>query len=93
MSVGPTRTSLQLYRDLLRLINHVAPGATPKSAALRSTVRSSFLSNAAATGSGLEAAKAGAVRALANYMLVEGVGQDDGLKRRSEEFFEREKPE
>ena len=92
MSGAPTRTSLQLYRDLLRLITHISPGHTPKSLALRSTVRLQFTLHKDVTGLELEDKKASAVRALANYMLVEGVGQDEGLKKRSEEFFEREKP-
>ena len=94
MSIAPTRTSIQLYRDLLRLISHVSPGHTPKSHALRTRVRATFAENANVSGVELENAKAAAVRALANYMLIESAGSENSgqLKEKSAEFFEREKP-
>lgn len=75
---GPTqRTSIQLYRDLLRLLAHIAPGASPKSIALRTTVRAEFeKSRNEEDPATIEALKANAVRALSNYMLYQGGVQD-----------------
>ena len=83
---GPTqRTSIELYRDLLRLVSHVAPGTTsPKSRALRTMIRSEFdrskhLSPDSPSDTiQIETLKANAVRALSNYMLYEGGMQDRG---------------
>ncbi|KAL3794062.1 hypothetical protein HJC23_008950 [Cyclotella cryptica] len=83
---GPTqRTSIELYRDLLRLVSHIAPGTTsPKSRALRTMIRTEFdksrtLSpDSHADAIKIEGLKANAVRALSNYMLYEGGIQDRG---------------
>jgi hypothetical protein len=82
---GPTqRTSIELYRDLLRLIHHIAPGSSSKSLALRTLVRSEFDKSKSLSPSSpsdavqIEALKANAVRALSNYMLYEGGIQDRG---------------
>ena len=77
------RTSIELYRDLLRLVKHIAPGTTsPKSIALRAMIRGEFdksrhLSpDSAADQAQIESLKANAVRALSNYMLYESGVQD-----------------
>jgi len=76
------RTAIELYRDLLRLVAHVAPGLSPKSIALRSMIRTEFdksrdLSpNNPSDQEKIEALKANAVRALSNYMLIQGGIQD-----------------
>ena len=80
---GPTqRTSIELYRDLLRLINHIAPGSSPKSLALRTMIRSEFDKSKHLSpekdAAQIEMLKANAVRALSNYMLYEGGIQDRG---------------
>ena len=85
-NMSPTqRTSIELYRDLLRLIAHIAPGSSPKSTALRTMVRSEFeRSRILLTSDGspadrrlkIEAMKANAIRVLSNYMLYEGGIQD-----------------
>ena len=85
-NMSPTqRTSIELYRDLLRLIAHIAPGSSPKSTALRTMVRSEFeRSRILLTSDGspadrrlkIEATKANAIRVLSNYMLYEGGIQD-----------------
>ncbi|KAL7545942.1 hypothetical protein ACHAWF_009292 [Thalassiosira exigua] len=72
------RTSLELYRDLLRLVRHVAPGSSPKSVALRTMIRSEFDKSRSLSPSNpsdaeaIEKRKGDAVRALSNYMLYEG---------------------
>jgi hypothetical protein len=71
---GPARTSIELYRDLLRLISHLAPGTSPKSIALRTMIRSEFNKSrllspdSPADAVKIEALKANAVRALSNYI-------------------------
>ncbi len=83
MSGTSQRTAIELYRDLLRLVSHIAPGTTsPKSRALRTLVRSEFDKSRylspddPADFMKIESLKANAVRALSNYMLYEGGIQD-----------------
>ena len=77
MSAPTQRTSIQLYRDLLRLLTHIAPGTSPKSIALRTTVRAEFeKSRNEEDPAKIESLKANAVRALSNYMLYQGGVQD-----------------
>ena len=77
------RTSIELYRDLLRLVAHIAPGTTsPKSIALRTMIRSEFNKSKHLSPSNpsdevqIETMKANAVRALSNYMLYKSGMQD-----------------
>lgn len=100
MSGPAQRTSIELYRDLLRLVSHIAPGNTsPKSRSLRTLVRSEFdksrhLSpDLPADQVSIESLKANAVRALSNYMLFEGGMQDKSkggtLGKAMESYHER----
>ena len=74
------RTAIELYRDLLRLVAHVAPGVSPKNIALRSMIRTEFDKSRNLTPDKdqekIESLKANAVRALSNYMLIQGGIQD-----------------
>lgn len=77
--MSPTqRTGIELYRDLFRLVNHIAPGSSPKSIMLRAMIRTEFdksrsLSpDKAEDAPKIESMKSNAVRALSNYMLYEG---------------------
>lgn len=76
------RTAIELYRDLLRLVNHVAPGVSPKSFALRAMIRSEFDKSRGLSPENppdqekIEGLKGNAVRALSNYMLYEGAVHD-----------------
>ncbi|GMI42035.1 hypothetical protein TrCOL_g3289 [Triparma columacea] len=95
MASAVSRTSIELYRDCLRLISHIAPGSTPKSVALRTTLRSQFRANANLTDEvEVENAKAAAVRGLANYMVMEAGGRDKGtgLGKAMRKFNESERP-
>jgi hypothetical protein len=85
------RTSVQLYRDCLRLIRHVAPGkSSSKAMALRTTVRTEFDRHRDLHDEErLEAAKANAVRALSNYMLAVAAPKDPKLKARMQDFHGR----
>ena len=76
------RTTLELYRDCLRLVRHIAPGESPKAMALRSTVRQQFKQHMNETNEAqIEALKANAVRGLYNYMLFQSAKKDDHLKK------------
>jgi len=77
---GLQRTSIQLYRDCLRLINHIAPGTSPKAMALRTLVQSEFQkSKDINDDQQIEALKSNAIRALSNYMLYESASKDSNL--------------
>eukprot|EP00934_Nitzschia_sp_Nitz4_P006745 Nitzschia sp. Nitz4//scaffold5_size260463//231421//231858//NITZ4_001024-RA/size260463-augustus-gene-0.42-mRNA-1//-1//CDS//3329555466//6735//frame0 len=86
MSSPIHRTALELYRDCLRLVKHVAPGYSPKARALRQTVRSQFEANRGETDAGkIQAYKANAVRALSNYMLYQSAQKDTQLQHAMKE--------
>lgn len=81
--MSPTqRSSIELYRDLLRLINHISPGNSPKAIALRTMTRSEFVKSRILSPNDpsdqikIDTLKANAIRALSNYMLYEGGIQD-----------------
>jgi len=81
---------LKLYRDCLRLIQHVAPGASPKSMALKLTVRSEFKRNMQLRDEdAIEAAKANAVRALSNYLLATAAPKDAKLQTAAKDYHSR----
>jgi len=79
------------------MIAHISPGHSPKSIALRATIRSEFLKNRNATGEAAEALKGGAVRGLANYLTMMSVkgdaasagGGGGGVRKRVEEYERR----
>jgi Complex 1 protein (LYR family) len=76
------RTSLELYRDCLRLVRHVAPGESPKAMALRATVRQQFQQHQKETDPAqIETLKANAIRALSNYTLFQSAQKDGHLKK------------
>mmetsp|Transcript_49267 Transcript_49267/g.73328 ORF Transcript_49267/g.73328 Transcript_49267/m.73328 type:complete len:126 (+) Transcript_49267:233-610(+) len=81
------RTSLQLFRDCLRLVRHIAPGSSQKAVALRSTVRSEFEKGRYEKDEAkILSLKAGAVRALSNYMLYESGTKDARLGKAMDTF-------
>ncbi|GMH57638.1 hypothetical protein TrRE_jg5400, partial [Triparma retinervis] len=89
MSSVVSRSSIELYRDCLRLISHIAPGSTPKSQALRLSLRSQFSANKGLTDPiEVENAKAAAVRGLANYMVMEAGGRENTLGKAMNKFNE-----
>jgi Complex 1 protein (LYR family) len=101
MSVpSPTigRTALQLYRDCLRLVRHVAPGDCPKGVALRRTVRNEFRRHAQLDdkndkeASQIAHLKANAIRALSNYLLAMNASKDPKLKSAMKDFHDRSVP-
>ena len=81
---------MQLYRDCLRLVKHVAPGQSAKSLALRQTVRTEFAKNRLETDPArIEGLKANAVRALSNYMLAMNAAKDPKVAAAMENFHGR----
>lgn len=88
------RTALQLYRDCMRLVRHVAPGDCPKGLALRRTVRNEFRRHATQTDEIiLTDLKANAIRALSNYLLAMNASNDPKLKSAMQEYHNRSVPE
>lgn len=71
----------------MRLVHHVAPGHSPKAIALRNSVRAQFQQNKSLTNPvEIDNAKAGAVRALANYMLFESGAKDAQVSKAMSNF-------
>lgn len=82
MSGVVNRTALELYRDCLRLVRHIAPGESPKALALRQTVRMQFKSHAKEEDPNkIETFKSDAVRALSNYMVYQSAQKDIHLQK------------
>lgn len=66
----------------MRLVRHLAPGYSPKAAALRQTVRSQFQANKnEKDATKIESMKADAMRALSNYMLFNSAKSDTRLQK------------
>ena len=83
---------LQLYRDCLRLVRHIAPGNSQKGLSLRTMVKGEFGKNAAIKDEAqIEVLKAGAIRALSNYMLYESGSKDKQLKTAMKKFNDGER--
>jgi hypothetical protein len=82
---------LQLYRDCLRLIHHVAPGRTSaKAVALRQTVKNEFSKHRQETNpEQIEAAKANAIRALSNYLLAMNAPKDPKMTAAMKDYHGR----
>ena len=71
----------QLFRDCMRLVGHIAPGNSPKGLALRAMVRTEFKKSMHEKDEAkIEVLKAGAIRALSNYMLYESGAKDEKLQ-------------
>ena len=72
---------IQLFRDCMRLVKHIAPGSSPKGVALKTMVRAEFKKSMHEKDEAkIEALKAGAIRALSNYMLYESGAKDEKLQ-------------
>lgn len=65
----------------MRLIRHIAPGNSPKGTALRTMVRTEFKKSMDETNEAkIGVLKAGAIRALSNYMLYESGAKVEKLR-------------
>ncbi len=73
----------------MRLVRHIAPGSSPKGLALRAMVRGEFMkSKDEKDEAKIETLKAGAIRALSNYMLYESGAKDKKLGQAMNNFNE-----
>lgn len=71
------RTSVQLYRDLLRMVRHSSGAHSSKSNELRSLIKREFLKNAKVEDEQkLSQLKHNGVRALSNYLLMQAAQKD-----------------
>jgi len=87
---GVGKTTVHLYRDCLRLVKHVA-GNSKKAWSLKGIVGKEFRKNAGVTDPVLvEALKGNAVRALANFLMMESAAKDDKFKSRVATFASNE---
>jgi hypothetical protein len=87
---GMTRNTPQLYRDCLRLVKHIA-GKSKKAQNLTKIVRGEFKKNAKVNDDALiENLKSNAIRALANYLMIESTNKDAKFKNKTISFNERE---
>lgn len=85
-----SKSSPQLYRDCLRLVNHIA-GRSSKGRKLRTIVRGEFKRNSVQTDPVvIEGLKSNAIKALANYLMLESAQKDPRFKMTSNNFTKRE---
>ena len=85
-----TRKTTQLYRDCLRLIQHVA-GRSAKGVSLRVIVRNEFKKNAHIKDNAIiDNLKSNAIRGLANYLMLESASKDTKLNAKSNAYMKEE---
>jgi uncharacterized protein (UPF0147 family) len=88
---GVSRKTHQLYRDCLRLIDHIA-GKSVKGQNIRRIVRQEFRKNSHLTDlAHIESCKAMAIRGLSNYLMLESASKDTKFQQRVNKFAEDEK--
>ena len=92
-----SRKTTHLYRDCLRLIDHVA-GKSAKGIKVRNIVRQEFKKNAEVKDpQAVEVLKSHAIRGLANFLMLESANKDLKFKNKVNEFTksetERKNPE
>lgn len=89
-NAGMLRTTIKLYRDCFRLVNHIA-GKSQKGQNLKKVVGGEFRKNRGVTDPELvEALKGNAVRALANYLMMESATKDDRFREKIGKFASNE---
>ena len=88
---GPLKTVPQLFRDCLRLVNHVAGRDSAKGINLRKIVGSEFRKNKNEEDEAtIDALKGNAVRALSNYLMLSSLSKDKSFKEGAAAFNRRE---
>ncbi|CAN0051491.1 unnamed protein product [Heterosigma akashiwo] len=86
---GIQRTTIQLYRDCMRLVQHIA-GKSKKGDNIRRIVGGEFRKNKDEKDEAkIEALKANAVRALSNYLVLESGMKDAQLKTRMDSAIQK----
>lgn len=87
---GISRTAPQLYRDCLRLVQHIA-GKSKKGDNIRVIVGKEFRKNAALTDPvQIEQLKSHAIRGLANYLMIEATNKDARFQKSVNNFSRKE---
>lgn len=85
-----SRTIPQLYRDCLRLVEHIA-GKSAKAQKLRGIIGNEFRKNAHITDPlMIEGLKSGAIRGLSNYLMMESSSKDQRFKNHMNAFHDNE---
>lgn len=85
-----SRTTPQLYRDCLRLVQHIA-GKSKKGENIRQIVRREFQKNAELTDPvKIDQLKSNAVRGLANYLMIESTSKDAKFQKFANNFASKE---
>uniref|UniRef100_A0A7S3PD97 Complex 1 LYR protein domain-containing protein n=1 Tax=Aplanochytrium stocchinoi TaxID=215587 RepID=A0A7S3PD97_9STRA len=85
-SSGGFKTTVQIYRDSLRLIKHIA-GESPKAHNIRNVVRQEFRRNSNVTDpQKIEDLKFNAVRGLSNYLVYQAAMKDEQIQRKIKEW-------
>lgn len=85
-----SRTTPALYRDCLRLIQHIA-GNSKKGENLRRIVGGEFRKNAKVADEAVVVLlKSNAIRALANYLMIESSAKDTRFKEKAAAYSARE---
>ncbi len=87
-----TRTSPQLFRDCLRLVQHIAGKSSPKSLKLKSIVRQEFKKHALISDEALiDQLKSNAVKGLANYLMLESSMKDERISKNASNYMKSER--
>ena len=80
------KNTTNLYRDCLRLVNHIA-GNSKKGQNLRQMVGREFRKNMGEKDEKvIEGMKSNAIKALANYLMMESLSKDSKFKERANAF-------
>lgn len=89
-SIG--KTTIQIYRDCLRLAHFVGGGSnSPKGRSIKENIRSSFKKNKGATNPAeIEVMRGHAIRALANYLMLNQGIRDERMKKSLDNFSNKE---
>jgi hypothetical protein len=87
------RSSVQVYRDCLRLVKHMAGGTSPKARMLRAVVREQFeASRRESRPDVLRSLRGNAERVLSQYLFYERSRTDVRFRKQLEEHLAREAP-
>jgi len=91
-SVGqPLKSVPALFRDCLRLVNHVAGKNGAKSVNIKRIVRGEFSKNKEVSDAAtIDALRGNAVRALSNYLMLSSLSKDKTFKEGANAFNSRE---
>jgi len=85
------RTSIQLFRDSLRLAQHIAGKNSPKGRQLIQMIRTEFKKNMTELDPvKVDALKGAAIRGLATYLMMESSAKDERFQKNALKFARTE---